>query len=158
MSTEKRTKKLVIAGIAAALVLGGGGAAFAYWTAQGTGVGTATTGVSSGFTVTSAAPAGADLYPGGPTQSVTFTVTNESTAPQTLEEVDVTVANADGTAWTDVTGCSADDFTIGTPSVVYGEIAGEDDLEGTVTIAMINSTGNQDPCQDITIPLYIAAS
>lgn len=158
MNTEKRTKKFIILGIAAALVLGGGGAAFAYWTAQGSGTGTATTGVSSGFTVTSTAPVGADLYPGGPTQSVTFTVANEATAPQTLEEVTVTVANADGSAWTAVVGCSAADFTIGTPVVDYGEIAGETSVEGTVTIALINSGTNQDACQNIDVPLYIAAA
>ena len=158
MNIEKRTKKFVIAGVAAALVIGGGGAAFAYWTAQGTGTGTATTGVSTDFTVTSVAPVGDPLVPGGSSQSVTFTVANESTTPQTLTSVTVAVANADGTAWTAVPGCSAADYTIGTPSVVYGEIAGGADVSGTVTIAMNNLGTDQDACQGVTVPLYFVAS
>ncbi|HWH97980.1 MAG TPA: hypothetical protein VNS80_06395 [Pseudolysinimonas sp.] len=158
MNIEKRTKKFVIAGVAAALVIGGGGAAFAYWTAQGSGTGTATAGVSTDFTITSVAPVGDPLVPGGSTQSVTFTVVNESTTPQTLTSVTVTVANADGTAWTAVPGCSAADYTIGTPSVVYGELDGGADVSGTVTIAMNNLGTDQDACQGVTVPLYLVAA
>jgi len=158
MNIEKRTKKFIIAGVAAALVIGGGGAAFAYWTAQGEGTGTATTGVSVEFAVTSLAPVGDPLVPGGSTQSVTFTVANDSTTPQTLTSVTVAVANADGSEWIAVTGCSAADYTLGTPSVVYGEIAGGADVSGTVTIAMNNLGTDQDACQGVTVPLYLVAS
>lgn len=160
MKIAKRTKKFAIVGIAAALVIGGGGAAFAYWTAQGTGTGTATTGNSVDFTVTSVAPVGDPLFPGGPEQTVTFTVANDGAGagPQTLTSVTVSVANADGSAWTAVSGCSAADYAIGTPSVVYGEIASGDDVSGTVTITMNNLGTDQNACQGKTVPLYLVAS
>ena len=157
MTIEKRTKKFVIAGIAAALVLGGGGAAFAYWTAQGIGSGTATTGESVAFLVTSDPPVGDPLTPGGPAQTVTINVTNEAEGDQTLLAVTAQIANPDGTAWI-VTGCSAADYTVGTPVFVYGGIASGATLSGTVTIELINSGVNQDGCQNVDVPLYFVAN
>lgn len=158
MKTENRSKKFAIAAVAAALVLGGGGAALAYWTAQGTGTGTATTGASVDFTIASEAPVGDPLYPGGPSQSVSFTVTNPSAGPQTLSSVTVAVANADGTEWVAVAGCSAADYTLGTPSIVYGVMLASGTKPGTVTITMNNTGTNQDACQGVTVPLYFQAA
>jgi hypothetical protein len=158
MKTENQAKKFAIAAVAAALVLGGGGAAFAYWTAQGAGTGTATTGASVDFTIASEAPVGDPLYPGGPSQSVSFTVTNASAGPQTLSSVTVSVANADGSAWIAVPGCAAADYSLGTPSVVYGALAAGGTVSGTVTITMNNTVTNQDACQGVPVPLYFEPS
>lgn len=158
MKSENRVKKFAIATIVTALVLGGGGAAFAYWTAQGTGTGTATTGASVDFTVSSVAPVGDPLYPGGPSQSVSFTVTNASAGPQTLSSVTAAVANADGSAWIAAPGCSAADYSLGTPSIVYGEMLASGTKSGTVTITMNNTGTNQDACQGVTVPIYFQAS
>ena len=156
---NSRTKKIAITGIVLALVLGGGGAAFAYWTSSGTGTGTATTGTSTALTVTSTAPTGGALSPGGPTQTVAFSVANPGTGAQALASVVVTAASAGGATWTSVPGCSAADYTIGTPVITYGTIAGGASLGGTVTVTMINRAGtNQDACQGVTVPLYFIAS
>lgn len=151
-------KRTAIITIAAVLVLGGAGAAFAYWTSTGTGTGTATTGESTGFTVESDAPIGDPLTPGGPAQTVAFTVTNPGTGSQDLSDVTVTIANGDGTTWTAVDGCSAADYTVGTATIVYGPIAGGADAEGDVTVAMIDTGVNQDDCQNAVVPLYFVAS
>ncbi|CAN5207849.1 hypothetical protein BH09ACT5_BH09ACT5_09570 [soil metagenome] len=145
-------------GLALLIVGGGGAAAYAYWSSTGTGTGTATTGTSTVFTVTSEAPTGDALVPGGDSQSVAFTVDNPSTASLALTSVVVTVAESDGTAWVSVPGCSADDYVIGTPVITYGTIAGGDQLDGTVTVTMTNTTANQDACQGATVPLYFVAS
>jgi hypothetical protein len=159
MSTNHaRNRKIAVSAVVAGLVLAGGGAAFAYWSSSGSGVGEATTGESTAFTVTSEDATGGPLTPGGPSQSVTFTVTNPSTGAQTLNSVVVRVANADGSAWTAVAGCSAADYAITTPVVAYGVIAGGADVDGTVSISMINATTNQDACQLADVPLHIAAS
>lgn len=142
---------------AAVLIIGGGGAAFAYWSSSGAGTGTATTGTSSAFVVTTDPPTGDPLVPGGDPQTIAFTVSNPSDVPLTLTSVVVTVANTDGTEWLDVIGCSADDYTLGTPVVTFGEIAGGADVAGTVTVSMVNSGSNQDACKDEPVPLYFVA-
>jgi hypothetical protein len=157
MSKVTGRKKRIIITTAAMLAVGGG-AAFAYWTATGTGNTTATAGTSSNFTITSTVPA-LPLYPGSPAQTLTFTVTNPGTGVQKLSAVDATVATTTGAAWTTVPGCSADDFTVGTPTFDVTEIAAGANVTGTVTLQMKNLTGvNQDGCKGATVPLHFAAS
>ena len=156
LSTRKRRLTTLLATVA--LVAVGGGLAFAYWTGSGEGVGTATTGTSSNFEVSSVAPVGAALAPGGAAQTVTFTVANSGDGAQALSAVAVSVANADGTAWVATPGCSAADYTLGTPAITYGDIAGGDSVDGTVTITMKNRATNQDACQGVAAPLYFLAS
>jgi len=95
---------------------------------------------------------------GGPSETVAFTVTNPGSGSQNLSLVTVAVANADGTAWTAVAGCSALDYTIGTPVVTYGQIAPAGFVSGTVTVTMNNLATNQDGCQTADVPLYFVAS
>lgn len=150
-----RNKRTAI--VTAALVVVGGGAAFAYWTSVGTGTGSATTGSSTDFTIASEAPTGNPLAPGGTAQSIAFTVTNPGNGSQILQNVEVTVANADGSPWA-VTGCSMLDYSVGEPAIEYGEIAPGGSLSGTVTLTMNNLASNQDACKDKTVPLHFAAS
>jgi hypothetical protein len=152
-------KKRILAGVAAATIVAiGGGLAYAYWSSTGTGTGTATTGTSSSFVVASSAAIGGPLSPGGPSESIAFTVTNPSTGTQNLTSVVVTVATSTGTAWTTVTGCSAADYTVGTPAITYGQIAPGAVASGTVTVTMNNLSTNQDGCKLAAVPLYIVAS
>jgi len=152
-----RRKRIAVVLVSAALVLGGGGAAFAYWTASGTGTGSAATGVSEDFSITSAAATGGPLSPDGPSQTIDFTVTNDGSGTQTLSSVVVTVANSDGTPWTAVAGCSAGDYSVSS-AIPYGDILAGADVDGTVTLTMVNSGSNQDACQGETVPLYFVAS
>src|SRR5437899_12756383 len=123
MSKRGRKTKLAIAALALIAVGVGGGMAYAYWSSTGTGSGSATTGTSTNFTIASSTATGGPLTPGGPSESVAFTVTNPSTGHQKLTSVVVTVANSDGTAWTSVSGCSNADYTIGSPAITYGDLA-----------------------------------
>ena len=68
LSARKRRFVALVAAVA--LVCVGGGLAYAYWTAGGTGVGSATTGTSTNFAVTSDPPTGGALTPGGAAQTV----------------------------------------------------------------------------------------
>jgi hypothetical protein len=151
-----RKKRIIVT--TAAMVAVGGGAAFAYWTATGTGNTTTAAGTSSNFTISSSVAGGA-LSPGGPTQTVTFTVTNPGTGVQKLSTVAATVAATDGSAWTAVTGCTKDDFAVGTPSFTVTEIpANGGTVTGTVTLQMIDRTGvNQDGCKGATVPVHFVA-
>ena len=133
---RKFTKKQYLAaGAAAVIIAGGAGAAFAYWTTSGTGTGSATTGSSSTWEVSSDAATGDALTPGGPTDTVAFHITNNNSGVQRLRTVTVTVANSDGSAWTSVSGCSAADYSVGTPAFNPGDVASGGTVDGTVTIS-----------------------
>ena len=153
---KSKKSKAVVA--AAAVIVVGGGAAFAYWTSTGTGTGSGTTGTDTDFAVASSAATGDPLTPGGPTQTVAFTVTNPGTGSQLLSTVVVTVAGAGGVEWTAVAGCSAADYTVGVPAFTPGEVAPAGVVNGTVTLTMNNLSTNQDGCKLATVPLYFVAA
>jgi hypothetical protein len=155
---SRRKRYTVTAIVTAMLLLAGGGAAFAFWTASGSGTGVASTGTSSAFTVTSSAATGGPLTPGGTSETIAFTVANPATGSQRLSAVVARVSAADGTAWTAITGCSALDFTVGTPTITYGDIAGGSSISGTVTLTMTNLTTAQDACKNVSVPLYFTAN
>jgi hypothetical protein len=151
-----RKKRMAVA--TAALVAVGGGAAFAYWSATGTGSATARTTQSAGFKVTSDAATGGPLSPGGPTQTVGFTVTNPGSGVQHLTKVDVKVS-ADLSAKADSSkpACTAADFTIDEVNFTAGDIASAAAIQGTVLLSMKNLPSNQDNCQGVDVPLVITA-
>ena len=156
MSKVAGRKKRIIITTAAMLAVGGG-AAFAYWSATGTGDGTATAGTSSNFTITSTVAGGA-LSPNGPIQTFTFTVTNPGSGVQKVTTVTAAVADTSGAAW-DTGTCSAADFTVGTPVFVAKELAAGGTTTGTVTLQMKDRAGvNQDGCKGATVPLHFNAS
>lgn len=159
--TMSRKKRLTItAAVTAALLVAGGGAAFAYWTAYGSGTGTATTGTTTNFTITSTTSGGStggSLTPGGPPQTITFTVTNPGAGKQKLSTITPTITSATAPNVFPTTGCTAADYYFGTPSVIYGEIAAGGTLSGSVTLTMNDSTTDQDGCKGLTIPVLITA-
>lgn len=153
-----RKKRICALASAAIIVAVGSGVAYAYWTGSGKGSGTATTGTSSTLVVASTAGTGGPLSPGGPTETVAFTVTNGGTGHQKLSSVVVSVANPDGTPWTAVTGCSSADYTVGIPVITYSTLGPSAVASGTVTVAMNNLATNQDGCKLAVVPLYFVAS
>jgi hypothetical protein len=155
---SKRKKRLAVV---AAVLIGvgvGGGLAYAYWSSTGAGSGSASTGTNTAFTVASSTATGGPLTPGGPSETVAFTVTNPGSGHQYLSSVLVTVANSDGTPWTAVPGCSSDDYAIGTPTITYGDVTPSGVVNGSVTVSMTNRAANQDGCKGATVPLYFVAS
>jgi hypothetical protein len=174
-------KKVAAIGLAAGLVLGAAGAAFAYFTSTGSGTGSATVGSSANWTVgETGSPSGGPLYPdpaigGANVQTDTYTVTNNDTGSQYLTSVQVSVANADGTAWSSQTNpllpaCTAADFSVGSAAVgttwTDTSLAGTytasgtpgDTASSTVTVELIDNHANQDNCEGLTVPLYFYAS
>jgi len=158
MRAQKMTKKSTAIAAAAVLGLATAGGAYAYWTTTGSGTGTATTGTSTAFVVTTDGATGGLLSPGGPTQTVPFHIKNTNSGVQHLSAVAVSVALSNGADWTSVVGCSAADYTVGTPSFTAGDVASGATVDGTVTISMNNLASNQDGCKGAAVPLYVAAS
>jgi hypothetical protein len=172
-------KKIVAAGLAAAVVAGSG-IAGAYFTSSGQGTGSATVGSSTKWAVTSdAATAANTLTPGGPSETVAFHIKNNSTGYQQFHTVTIQVAKSVGTSPTatpDVyshgtTGpaCTKDDFTVGTADAgdvetqtLDIELPPGETYDGSVSVAMINRSdtdpgdglGNQDNCKNEAPPLF----
>lgn len=159
----------------AAGTLGLSGVAFGWWTSSGNGSGAASTGTSSLFTVTADSVTTGTLTPGGPTQTVGWTVHNPSTGNQHVASVSVKIANADGSPWSVTVGgltCNANDFQIADAAAGAAKTfspdadlapnsasSTADDLTGSVTVAMVNRNANQDACQSLSaVPIYVSAS
>jgi hypothetical protein len=163
---RKIMKKRVIATLTVLAVLVSAVSAYAYWTTTGSGSGSATVGTTSPWAVTVGTPTGGALTPGGPTDTVSYSVKNNSTGNQKFNQVVISVANSDGSAWTAVPGCSASDFSIngaaaGAPATDASQafdLAAGASASGAFTIQMVDSATNQNACKGVTVPLYVSAS
>jgi hypothetical protein len=144
--------------LAAVITVAGTGVAFAYWTATGSGTGSAKTGQSTAFTIASDPPVGT-IAPDGAGQTVDFTVTNPGPGIQNLTSVSVTMADADGTAWEPTGDCDIADYDADVTALTpVGPLAVGGTSEGTVRVTLADSGANQDDCQGQTVPLYFVAS
>ncbi len=151
---SRRTVTLLVAG---GMTLAGTGVAFAYWTAQGTGTGEATTGTNAAFLISSTT-SGDPLSPNGPVQTVAFTVTNPASGVQQLSNVFVRIAEDGGDTWDAVDGCSDADYTVeitSTPTDLGPvSINPGSSVTGTASIQMIDTGDNQDACKSAIVPLW----
>jgi hypothetical protein len=169
--------KRFIGALSVIAVLAGAGAAIAFFTSTGTGTGSATVGTSTAWTVGQTGTSGPPLLPdpsigGSNIQTNSYSVTNPSSGSQSLNQVVVSVANSNGSAWSvqanpGKPACTAADFSVGgqapgsswTDTSLAGDYtAGQTNSNGSVTVEMIDNGKNQDNCQGVTVPLYFQAS
>lgn len=142
---RKLMRKRILVPVVAIAALAVAGIAVAYFTASGTGSGTATVGSAAGVTITNVT-FDSTLYPGGST-TVRFTINNGSS--DTAVSVDKVVADtgAGTNGITGVTGnCLASDFTFGDVTVGRSIAAGSS-VDATGTLRLADSSANQDDCQ-----------
>ena len=158
-----RFKKTIVIASIAALSLAGAGVAFAYWTSTGTGEGEAQTGSQEAtFTVNVADAVGDPLVPGGPSQTVSFTVTNSGPETLLLDDVTLsmaTVANNVVTPWAPAGCVGIDNYTavITTPIASVNIDGGDTSLAGTATVTMLATTFDQSGCEGLDVPLHFTA-
>jgi hypothetical protein len=149
MNTNK--KRLLAAGIVTAILLGGAGAAYAYWTNTGAGTGSAETGTNDPIVINQTSVIG-DMAPGVAAQTLSGTFTNTNDGPVYVASVTVSIDSVDGGPT-----CEATDYTIanGTMTVNAQVPAGTGVGSWTgATIAFNNKAGeNQDDCKDATVNL-----
>ena len=170
-------KKRFVLPLAAVSVLALAGGAYAYFSAQGNGTGSASVGKSSPFTVgETGTPTGGPLYPDaaigtGNIHTDNYTVTNPSSGNENLNKVVISIATATGGTWSSQAdpnepACTAGDFSVGGQAVGHAwtdaslaqDFAAGASHSGTVTVQMIDDGANQDNCQSVTVPLYFSAS
>ena len=165
MKKHLSKKRVVLAAIVTVALAIASGVAYAYFTSTSTGSGSATVGDSTPWTVTAATATGGPLTPGGLSQSVVYTVKNESTGNQHLANVAIKVADADGLPWASGS-CTAGDFAINSAAAgatandtsKAGTIAPGGEVSATITLKMVNLDAPQDDCKNVDVPLYLSAS
>jgi len=153
---RKSTKRnLSIAAITVVLI-GAGGAAFAFWTAGGTGTGSAATGDNDDLVVNQLSVV-SDMGPGVDPQALSGDFDNANDGPTYVATVTASIASV-----TPVGGnvCAASNYTILNPVATVGtEIpAGEGvGAWSGPSIQFVNSTTvNQDGCKGATVNLAYA--
>lgn len=155
----KRTTAVLAAGIFVVT----GGVAYAYWTASGSGDGSAATGTNGGITVVQTSMPTA-LYPGGPGGALSGTFMNTNSQPVYVAQVTAAVLNVDGTAWSVQANaakpaCTAADFTIVQPTATDAEVRTDDTSTwsgGTITLD--DRATNQDNCKSVSPPIHYITS
>src|SRR4051812_43443572 len=95
---KKISKKAVLVGATIGVLIGLTVTAVAYWTSSGQGTGSASVGTDTPWAVTSDTATGGPLTPGGPTETVAYHVTNNSSGVQQLKQVTIQVATSSGTS------------------------------------------------------------
>jgi hypothetical protein len=151
--------KVVVAVATGTLVLGGTGAAYAYWTTSGTGSGSATTAAGAANLVVSDTSALQAMYPGDTAQVLSGTVKNAAANAAYVTKVAVAISGVTkgGVA---ATGCDASDFTLTAPDMAVGKevAAGDTVVFSGATIKFNDKNVAQDGCKGVTVALAYTAS
>jgi hypothetical protein len=150
---RKLMRKRILVPVAAIAALAVAGIAVAYFTASGTGSGTASVGSAAGVTISSVSFDNT-LYPGGST-TVRFTINNSSS--DTAVQVDKVVADtSEGTNGISglPAGCDASDFSFGDVTV-NASIDASRSTDATGTLRLANTSANQDACQGASPVLHL---
>lgn len=142
-------RRPLIAGAILALAMAG--TAFAFWTAGGSGSGTAPVGDTAPLTVNQVTVLN-DMYPGDSPQTISGNFDNPNPGPIRVETVTASIASVTASG-----DCEADDFSL-TDAVapVAAQVATGDD-QGAWTGPKIqfnnSATENQDGCKNATVNL-----
>jgi hypothetical protein len=155
---RKFSKRKVAATIAitAILVGGGGAAAIAYWSAGGTGAGTALTGTSTAISAVQTSTI-SGIAPGVAAQTLSGNFNNPGTSPAWVTSVSAAVTSVSKAVGAPTGNCDATDYTIsGSPMTVGAEIAagtGKGAWTGA-TIAFNDKPSTlQDACKGATVTI-----
>jgi hypothetical protein len=166
----KKRKFLPVA-IALVAVIAVSGVAYAYWTAGGSGTGTAKAAAGT-VPVQAYITSGINpMYPGDSAQTISGDFTNTNSGLVRVSTVTVSISSvilADGTTVGTPATCSAGDFTLANAtSTVNAEIAvtvapahtGAWGADVTPPTIKFNDTGaNQDACKGATVHFLLAVS
>jgi hypothetical protein len=160
---RKIGKKRGVAALSVIAVLAVAGGAYAYFSSNGSGTGSATVGTATNFTVTAQAATGS-MYPGAGSSTFTYVVNNPGTGAENVTGTTATVASSGGNildGGTPVSGCSASWFTASNtaPTGLPQDLAGgTSSTSGSVTVTMSDSGTNQDACKGHSPQITISAS
>ena len=152
--TKKRTTAILA--ILGAVVAAS--AAIAYWTAGGSGTGSATTGTNVALTAVQTSTV-TNMYPGDTAQTLSGNFNNPNPSLSYVATVTASIASVIKATGAAAGTCDATDYTLGAPIMTVGA----DVLAGTArgawtgaTIKFNNKASNQDACKGATVNLAYA--
>lgn len=149
-------KKAAVVVAAAALTVTAAGGAYAFWTASGSGSGSATNASSANGSVALTASFAAGLTPGA-SEDVTFTGSNAGKASLQVTTIHLDSVSVDSAH----SGCNVKDFSmgdVGSGTVVPAGVSGVA-LAGKGTLMFADSaTVSQDACKGAIITLNLTSS
>ncbi|WP_270889594.1 hypothetical protein [Pedococcus sp. 5OH_020] len=146
------TKKKKIAAATLALVAIGGGAAVAYWTTDGAGAGSASTGTTQPITVNQTSTV-ANLAPGTDPQALSGNFDNPNSSSVFVDRVTAAVSDVKDAEGGSITGtCATDNFAITGTANVGAQVAAGDGVGSWsgLSIRLVNTDSNQDGCKNAT--------
>jgi hypothetical protein len=145
----------------AAVLLVGGGTAYAYWTASGGGSGSAATGTPSALTVNQTSTV-TDMAPGDSAQTLSGTFDNPNPGPIYVGSVTATIASVTKAGGAVAGTCDATDYTLANAAMTVNVQVAAGSGVGSWTGATIkfnNKAGtNQDACKGATVNLTYTVS
>lgn len=156
-----KMKKSIVALAAVAVVAIAAIGAYAYWTASGSGNGTAATGtISTGITVNQTSTI-AGLYPGGPAQTLSGDFSNSNSSAAYVTSVTASLASVDPGPVTVDAGhpvCTTADFDLQNATTAVGQdiasstlLAPSSGSWSGPTVALKDTAANQDSCKGATL-------
>jgi hypothetical protein len=154
---KKKPVKATVLAVVALLVVAG--AAYAYWTAGGSGSGSADTGTTQPLTVNQTSTV-TDLAPGSGTQALSGNFNNPNSGPVYVTTVSAAVTGVNDADGVPIVGCSAADYTIAGTGAVNAEVpAGINTGSwGNLTIAFNNTASNQNACKNAQLVISYTAN
>jgi hypothetical protein len=154
MKLIKSKKGLALLAVLAIVAISAVGA-YAYFTASGTGTGTATVGTSSAFTVNGDVTG--NLYPAGPALTVPVTVTNNSTGKQKAGTVTLDSITSDAPLCDVSLNSAGSAFTFANPITINEDLlAGATSTVHNGSLQMNDTGANQDACQGSHLTLHFS--
>jgi hypothetical protein len=153
--TRFTTRRGLVGGLVLAVVLAG--AAFAYWTAggSGSGSGSAATG-ATGLTARQTTVL-TPMFPGDSAQTISGTFDNPNTGPTFVGSVTVSIASVVKAGGAPAGTCDASDFTLANTAMAVNAQIPAGTSQGSFTGATIQfnnkPTTNQDACKGATVNL-----
>jgi hypothetical protein len=159
---KKRTWVLIALGAVIAAVASMG--AYAYWTASGSGDGTAATGtVTAGITVNQTSVI-SGLYPGGSAQGLSGNFSNANSGPSYVTSVTASLASVDPGPVTVDAGhpvCTTADFQLNNPTTAVGQDINPGLPNGSwsgPSVQLLDTAANQDSCKSATLHIHYTSN
>jgi hypothetical protein len=155
---RKNNKRKIAATIAitAILVGGGGAAAIAYWSAGGSGTGSAATGTSQAINVTQSSTV-TGLAPGSAAQTLGGTFTTTNPGKVYVASVAPSITKVATPAGVVIPGCTTSDYSL-TAATINAEVGTGDTWTGATIAFNDKPSTNQDLCKNAVLTITYAVS
>ncbi len=152
---NKLPRKRLVVIVTAALLLTGGGIAFAYWSAGGSGTGSAGTGTNVPITAVQTSTV-TNMGPGDSAQTLSGNFNNSNSGPVYVTTVVASISSVD-VVGTPVGTCDASDYTLSNATMTVNAEVAAGSGKGAWTGATIQfndkAAANQDACKGATVNL-----